>query len=1141
MEESVNHKLNDANSYTEDNAEFTEIYVWGRVGLEQTIHHMPKICSFNIVINYIACGDEHTAFIAEQVGHVYCMGSNADGKLGIGEKTLKSSNVPCLVEGIQDIVQVACGSQHTMALNRKGEIYAWGGGFYGALGLGDARMCDKPQIIQALQHERIVDIAAGNRHSLFLAENQRVYGCGESKAGQLGLGQGNQHDRILSPQSITALSGQGVKKVCCGKFHSLFLTHSKEVFSTGGNSFGQLGTGNQSNLYVPEKIKNLSKVNQISAWQYSAAITEQDELFVWGTGIFGEYLIPTQQHFPKDKCQTSQFKSIQIGGSFSVLIDHQNKAYVWGANTNNEIGSGDSQPKLYPTILSCIQEKESMSVGVGNNFAFVLGPLMRGGDNFQSYATEEIPPTLNTQQFDMKFNQTSQVTEFFDTQIIEQNKSDNQRNIQTRNFDSYDQKAYEKANQQVIQDHHNDTYQVQYKYKPNQMTYNNHNKPQFELQSFADQQQLRDASEKISKQEKQIQDLQYSNIEQERAIKLLKDENNQLKINENKQRSEIDNLKSQIQGQQIYKDEIEKYKRKIQALKDENNKLKKDNDDLNYLNTRLQKEKTDVYQKKTPNRTNGNNYHTKNAQTHNQRPSESANTTTIDFNSPNTHGFNHKLDEDLGSPITTINQNDLTTLKIEDLEENMRRTAQKKQNYGVFNNRQQQKPKDNYNPVWKLQITDDKNKVQYEGNFIDRNNANHPVTRYDPYDEKPINRLHYDYTNDRDFKNLDRKNEELIKNRGQNDGIARNANQYHLPQFGDGIQAKKVDQPISREQVAERFNTEDRYDLQKRKAIDYKGDPYNINDKYQKPADMIGQQRQYVFSDDRDDKKQRERLYYYENRKEFDEAQYKRQYDENERAQHKADNKYPKGFDNKHYEPVTANRLDYNKYQPPTQAIPSYQDQYKPKGFSTDYEPVSNVRDQYARGNQGTVERPNRLIDNQNPYLQKLRDEDYKKDPLPINNYRRNESAPRYTPPPTYERTYDLQRQDTYERETEDINNNKFKINLQPVQPNTNPTSPSNAIIGNIPSFQQQKPTLNLHYQKQVEHLKVPNTQNTQNNQYSGVNGTFGAGPGPSIGGTVGSSNSGNKTRVDEIRQKLDKFKQQRDETNKLVQNYRKN
>jgi alpha-tubulin suppressor-like RCC1 family protein len=33
---------------------------------------------------------------------------------------------------------------------------------------------------------------------------------------------------------------------------------------------------------------------------------------------------------------------VAVGGSFTVLIDLENKVYVWGANTNGEMGMGDS-------------------------------------------------------------------------------------------------------------------------------------------------------------------------------------------------------------------------------------------------------------------------------------------------------------------------------------------------------------------------------------------------------------------------------------------------------------------------------------------------------------------------------------------------------------------------------------------------------------------------------------------------------------------------------------------------------------------------------------------------------------------------------------------------------------------------------
>jgi alpha-tubulin suppressor-like RCC1 family protein len=87
------------------------------------------------VIKQVSCGEEHTAFVSLDGGHVYSMGSNSEGKLGVGDKTLKSSNVPCLVEGIENIVKVTCGMSHTLAINDKGEAYAWGQGFYGATGV----------------------------------------------------------------------------------------------------------------------------------------------------------------------------------------------------------------------------------------------------------------------------------------------------------------------------------------------------------------------------------------------------------------------------------------------------------------------------------------------------------------------------------------------------------------------------------------------------------------------------------------------------------------------------------------------------------------------------------------------------------------------------------------------------------------------------------------------------------------------------------------------------------------------------------------------------------------------------------------------------------------------------------------------
>lgn len=62
------------------------------------------------------------------------------------------------------------------------------------------------------------------------------------------------------PNLILGLSDEKIISVSAGKFHSLFLTKTNEVYACGGNNFGQLGIGNKKNFYEPVKVSNLTNV-----------------------------------------------------------------------------------------------------------------------------------------------------------------------------------------------------------------------------------------------------------------------------------------------------------------------------------------------------------------------------------------------------------------------------------------------------------------------------------------------------------------------------------------------------------------------------------------------------------------------------------------------------------------------------------------------------------------------------------------------------------------------------------------------------------------------------------------------------------------------------------------------------------------
>jgi len=85
----------------------------------------------------VACGFNHSHLVTKD-GFLYSMGSNEDGKLGIGlsQKDMPESFSPRLVEGIKHVRSVSAGQSHSLAIVKDGgKVYGWGQAEYGAIGM----------------------------------------------------------------------------------------------------------------------------------------------------------------------------------------------------------------------------------------------------------------------------------------------------------------------------------------------------------------------------------------------------------------------------------------------------------------------------------------------------------------------------------------------------------------------------------------------------------------------------------------------------------------------------------------------------------------------------------------------------------------------------------------------------------------------------------------------------------------------------------------------------------------------------------------------------------------------------------------------------------------------------------------------
>ena len=122
----------------------------------------------------VACGLNHTIVITED-GRVYTFGHGELGQLG--HCSFENKLTPTLIQQVQlegkDVVQVACGRLHTMALTSDGRLYSWGNGMSGKLGHGSELSSAVPSVVESLLGHKVVHISSYNAHSVAFVESKR--------------------------------------------------------------------------------------------------------------------------------------------------------------------------------------------------------------------------------------------------------------------------------------------------------------------------------------------------------------------------------------------------------------------------------------------------------------------------------------------------------------------------------------------------------------------------------------------------------------------------------------------------------------------------------------------------------------------------------------------------------------------------------------------------------------------------------------------------------------------------------------------------------------------------------------------------------------------------------------------------------
>ncbi|KAF3508820.1 hypothetical protein F2Q69_00004960 [Brassica cretica] len=230
----------------------------------------------------VTCGADHTVAYSESRKEVYSWGWGDFGRLGHGNSSDLFTPLPIkALHGIR-IKQIACGDSHCLAVTMDGEVQSWGRNQNGQLGLGDTEDSLVPQKIRAFEGIRIKMVAAGAEHTAAVTEDGDLYGWGWGRYGNLGLG--DRNDRLV-PERVTSASGEKMSMVACGWRHTIAVSYSGALYTYGWSKYGQLGHGDLEDHLVPHKLEALSNsvISQISGgWRHTMALTSDGKLYGWG-------------------------------------------------------------------------------------------------------------------------------------------------------------------------------------------------------------------------------------------------------------------------------------------------------------------------------------------------------------------------------------------------------------------------------------------------------------------------------------------------------------------------------------------------------------------------------------------------------------------------------------------------------------------------------------------------------------------------------------------------------------------------------------------------------------------------------------------------------------------------------------------
>ncbi|EYC41467.1 hypothetical protein Y032_0568g55 [Ancylostoma ceylanicum] len=330
-------------------------------------------------VTSVACGEKHTILLAED-GKMWSVGGNEDGQLGRGGRGPGSFTIyPVSFSGGVKMLQVAAGRSHSLAVAEDGRLFAWGSNEHGQLAMPrHISWQETPKRVGELTE--VVQVACGPLHCIALLESGAVAVWGEQSDGAI----------LHSPQIVTQLIGVPVVRVVAGGRHCVAISAGGGVYVWGHNEYGQLGTGDTLPRPTPFFLEGMSAMHIIEAYcgdSHTLLLSQEGRLFAFGSNAHGQ--IGGGKKFDKHtnpaavtELMGSTVTRVACGRNHSVVVIG-GRLYPFGQNANGQLGNGSALNQLIPRQTEELDHVVAVFAGFDQTFILrsIGAPALTAGPN----------------------------------------------------------------------------------------------------------------------------------------------------------------------------------------------------------------------------------------------------------------------------------------------------------------------------------------------------------------------------------------------------------------------------------------------------------------------------------------------------------------------------------------------------------------------------------------------------------------------------------------------------------------------------------------------------------------------------------------------------------------------------------------